>query len=69
MFLSKNASRLRQREAEQARQNRMEIVKALSQDEISRRDLFRWGLLTTAGRDTVLPSPHFQVMPTLKALL
>ena len=49
MFLAKNASQLRLREAEQARQNRMEIVKALSQDEISRRDLFRWGLLTTAG--------------------
>jgi FtsP/CotA-like multicopper oxidase with cupredoxin domain len=49
MFLSNAASRLRLREAEKARQNRMEIVKALSQDQVSRRDLFRWGLLTASG--------------------
>ncbi len=49
MFISKHTSRLRLREAEQARQNRMEIVNALSQDHVSRRDLFRWGLLTASG--------------------
>ncbi len=37
------------REAELARNNRLEIVNALSQDHISRRDLVRWGIFTTAG--------------------
>ena len=49
MFLSKDASQARLREAERARDNRREIVKALSHDQISRRDLFRWGLLGTTG--------------------
>jgi FtsP/CotA-like multicopper oxidase with cupredoxin domain len=49
MYLSKKASRARLREAENARRNRLEIVKALSVGEITRRDLFRWGLFTTTG--------------------
>ncbi|MEQ1716358.1 MAG: multicopper oxidase domain-containing protein, partial [Hyphomicrobium sp.] len=49
MYLSKLASRARQREAENARNNRLEIVQALSTGEITRRDLFRWGLFTAAG--------------------
>lgn len=49
MYLSKFASRRRISEAENARKNRMDIVKALSHGEISKRDLFRWGLLTTTG--------------------
>ena len=49
MYLPKDSSRARQREAENARKNRQEIVQALSQDVISRRDLFRWGLLTAGG--------------------
>jgi FtsP/CotA-like multicopper oxidase with cupredoxin domain len=49
MYLSKTASRLRILEAENARKNRLEIVKARSLGQISRRDLFRWGLFTTAG--------------------
>lgn len=49
MFLDDKPSALRLREAEQARNNRREIVKALSHGQISRRDLFRWGLLTTSG--------------------
>ncbi|MET0676173.1 MAG: multicopper oxidase domain-containing protein [Bradyrhizobium sp.] len=49
MYLSSNASRARQREAERARSNRAEIVKALSHGQISRRDLFRWGIFTATG--------------------
>src|SRR5215475_1652326 len=49
MFLSSKASRIRQREAQRARENRAEIVKALSIGQISRRDLYKWGLFTTTG--------------------
>ncbi|MBX9926356.1 MAG: copper oxidase, partial [Hyphomicrobiaceae bacterium] len=49
MYLSRFASRRRVREAENARRNRQEIIKALTFDEISRRDLFRWGIFTTTG--------------------
>src|SRR5215831_15998935 len=49
MYISSKASRIRQREAQKARDNRAEIVKALSIGQISRRDLYKWGLLTWAG--------------------
>ena len=49
MYISSKASGIRQREAQKARDNRAEIVKALSLGQISRRDLFKWGLLTSAG--------------------
>src|SRR5262245_65977853 len=49
MFLSKRESGARQREAQNARKNRMEIVRARSIGQITRRDLFRWGLLTAGG--------------------
>lgn len=49
MFLPKDASKARQREAQNARNNREEIFKALRNGQISKRDLFRWGLLTSAG--------------------
>src|SRR5262245_31349790 len=49
MFLSSKASRVRQREAQRARDNRAEIVKALSIGQITRRDLYKWGLFTTTG--------------------
>jgi FtsP/CotA-like multicopper oxidase with cupredoxin domain len=49
MYLPEKASRIRQREAQKARDNRAEIVRALSQGQISRRDLIRWGIFTTAG--------------------
>jgi len=49
MFIPKDASRARQREAENARQNRTEITKALSHGQITRRDLVRWGLMTLGG--------------------
>ena len=49
MYLSKDASKLRQREAQNARDNRAEIVKALSQGQITKRDLIKWGIYTTGG--------------------
>jgi FtsP/CotA-like multicopper oxidase with cupredoxin domain len=49
MYLPWKASKRRVREAEQARQNRTEIVKALSQGQATRRDMFKWGLFTSAG--------------------
>src|SRR5258706_11375090 len=49
MFLSNKASKLRIREAQNARRNRQEIVKALADGQITRRDLFKWGLFTTGG--------------------
>src|SRR5690242_15199111 len=48
-FLSENSSKARLREAENARNNRAEIVKAYSQGKISRRELVKWGLITTGG--------------------
>ena len=48
-FLPENASKARIREAENARRNRAEIVKAHSQGQVSRRDLMKWGLITTGG--------------------
>src|SRR5215471_20861325 len=49
MYISDKASRRRQREAQNARNNRAEIVKALSLGQITRRDLYKWGLLTAGG--------------------
>src|SRR4029078_13010172 len=49
MYLSKNDSKRRLKEAEDARANRLEIVKALSQGTITKRDLFKWGLFTVTG--------------------
>ncbi|MBZ5525097.1 MAG: multicopper oxidase domain-containing protein [Acidobacteriia bacterium] len=48
-FLSEKASKARLREAENARKNRAEIVKALSHGQVSRRDLIKWGLITSGG--------------------
>ncbi|MEQ1813726.1 MAG: hypothetical protein ABL860_04650, partial [Candidatus Nitrotoga sp.] len=49
MYISSDASRIRQKEAQKARDNRAEIVKALSHGEITRRDLFKWGVFTATG--------------------
>jgi FtsP/CotA-like multicopper oxidase with cupredoxin domain len=49
MFIDKNASHARQREAQNARNNRAEITRALSLGEITRRDLLKWGLFTSGG--------------------
>src|SRR5689334_8332129 len=48
-YLPKNASKARLREAENARKNRAEILKAYSQGKVSRRELIKWGLITTGG--------------------
>jgi FtsP/CotA-like multicopper oxidase with cupredoxin domain len=49
IYLPWNASRTRLKEAENARKNRLEIVKALSHGQISRRELTKWGLITAGG--------------------
>src|SRR5215813_15602023 len=49
MYIRDNASRRRIAEAQRARDNRAEIVKALSIGQISRRDLFRWGVFSASG--------------------
>ena len=48
-FLNRNQTKRRLQEAENARRNRLEIVKALSHGQIARRDLFKWGLFTAVG--------------------
>ncbi len=49
MFIDDRESRRRQREAENARNNRAEITAALSHGTVTRRELVKWGLLTPAG--------------------
>src|SRR5262249_37835151 len=49
MYISNKASRIRQREAQRARDNRAEIVQALSAGQITRRDLYKWGIFTATG--------------------
>src|SRR5437868_5418766 len=48
-FLSEKSSKARLREAENARKNRAEIVKAYSQGKVTRRELVKWGLITSGG--------------------
>jgi mono/diheme cytochrome c family protein len=49
MYLPWNASRARLREAANAQKNRKEIVEALSHGKVTRRELIKWGLFTSAG--------------------
>jgi FtsP/CotA-like multicopper oxidase with cupredoxin domain len=49
IFLPSNASKARVKAAENARRNRVEIVRELSWGRISRRDLIRMGVFTGAG--------------------
>ena len=49
MFLTPKSSRIRLREAQRARDNRKEIHRALSLGQITRRDLIKWGIMTTGG--------------------
>ncbi|MFL5302343.1 MAG: multicopper oxidase domain-containing protein, partial [Anaeromyxobacteraceae bacterium] len=49
VFLPWKTSKKRLREAERARQNRIEVVKAHSQGQVSRRDLIKMGVLTAGG--------------------
>src|ERR1700748_557989 len=48
-FLPPDASKARIKEAVNARKNRAEILKAYSQGKVSRRDLVKWGLITSGG--------------------
>ena len=48
-FLSKTCSPQRIREAIRAKNNRQEIITALSHGTVSRRDLIKWGLFSGAG--------------------
>ena len=50
MYISSKASRIRQREAQRARNNRAEIVKARSLGQVTRRELVKWGIFTAGGR-------------------
>ena len=49
IYLPKGVSKARLRDAENARQNRAEILKAYSQGKVTRRELIKWGLITSAG--------------------
>src|SRR5919197_5532645 len=49
MYLSEHESKARLREAERAQSNRREILAAVSQGKISRRELIKLGLFTAAG--------------------
>ncbi len=49
MYLSRKASNARLREAENARRNRAEIVKARSLGQVTRRELVKYGILTAGG--------------------
>ena len=49
IYLSDKASAARIREAENARKNRQEILKGLSLGQITRRDLYKWGIFTVGG--------------------
>jgi FtsP/CotA-like multicopper oxidase with cupredoxin domain len=48
-FLNDKTSKRRLKEAEDARKNRLEILKAWSQGQVSRRELLKWGLFSAAG--------------------
>jgi FtsP/CotA-like multicopper oxidase with cupredoxin domain len=49
IYLHEHASAAEIRDAERARRNRHELIKALSQGQVGRRDLLRWGLFTAGG--------------------
>lgn len=70
-FLPEDASRARIREAEAARRNRLEIVQALSTGQVSRRELFKWGIFTAGGALACInglspyaPSVYAATLPT-----
>jgi FtsP/CotA-like multicopper oxidase with cupredoxin domain len=69
LYLDKTASRARVREAENARRNRLEIVKALSTGQVTRRELMKWGIFTSAGTlaltNGLSPYAHSQVLPSI----
>ncbi len=69
IYLPQNSSKARLREAEDARKNRLDIVKGLSHGQLTRRDLLKMGLFTTAGLLAPIrgfsPYASAQVLPTI----
>jgi FtsP/CotA-like multicopper oxidase with cupredoxin domain len=69
VYIGKDASGARVREAQNARNNRAEIVKALSQGQVTRRELIKWGIFTAAGTlamtNGLSPYAHSQVLPSI----
>jgi len=49
LFFLSSKQKARLKEAENARRNRAEIIKAWSQGQITRRELVKWGLITAGG--------------------
>ncbi|HZS58219.1 MAG TPA: multicopper oxidase domain-containing protein [Gemmatimonadaceae bacterium] len=49
IFLTGKTSKSRLREAENAQRNRREILKAIADGQVSRRELIKWGLFTAGG--------------------
>ena len=49
MYLPENISQQRWQRAERSRLNRQQIVQAVSQGQVSRRDLVKWGLFSASG--------------------
>src|SRR5262245_61267445 len=49
IYLPRNASKARIREAENARRNRAEFIKALADGTVTRRDLIKMGVFTAGG--------------------
>jgi manganese oxidase len=49
IYLPRGVSKARLQDAENARKNRAEILKAYSQGKVTRRELIKWGLITSAG--------------------
>jgi manganese oxidase len=49
LWLNEKSDRRRLRDAENARKNRQEIVAAVSHGKVTRRELVKWGLWTSAG--------------------
>ena len=49
MYLLGKASAARIREAEKSRNNRLEVIQALSHGTVSRRELVKWGIFTSGG--------------------
>src|SRR6266850_438855 len=67
IYLPEHASRARIRHAERARDNRREIIRERSWGRVTRRDLFKWGLFTSAG--LLAPINGLNPFPTAEANL
>ncbi len=69
MYLDPNASRARFREAQNARNNRAEVRRALASGQVTRRELIKWGVFTAAGTlamtNGLSPYAHSQVLPSI----